>query len=286
MNRFKKIISISLVALFAIALVFSFIPSCESGAKKDKPAQTQEPAPIKVVPEINYTVVKKLPHNITSFTEGFLFHDKKLFESTGAPENLPETRSSFGIVNLENGNLDIKGELDKKTYFGEGIVFLNNYIYQLTYTNQVGFIYDAKTFKSIGQFGYQNKQGWGLTTDGAHLVMSDGTNVITYLSPNDFKVVKTLNVTENGYALDFINELEFIKGYLYANVWMTNFIVKIDPNSGEVLGKMDLSSLTNEAMKQNPRSLEMNGIAYDSIADQILVTGKMWPSIYEINFPH
>ena len=241
---------------------------------------------VKPVTMINYTVVNRYPHDISLFTEGFLFHDNKLFESTGAPDHLPQTKSSFGIVDLKTGKFDQKAEIDKKIYFGEGMLVLNKFIYQLTYTNQIGFIYDSKTYERRGQFSYRNKQGWGLTTEGKHIIMSDGTNELSYLNPSDFSLVKTLNVTENGFALDFINELEYIKGYIYANVWMTDFIVKIDPQTGVVVGKLDLSALKSESKSGNINLAEMNGIAYDSINDRIMVTGKLWPTIYELKFEH
>jgi len=215
-----------------------------------------------------------------------LFHDNKLFESTGDVDYLPQTRSTFGIADLETGKLEVKVEIDKTTYFGEGIVALNDKIYQVTLQNQVGFVYDAKTFKKIGQFNFQNKEGWGLTTDGKSLIMSDGTFNLTYFNPDDFKVEKTVAVTEQGFGLDRLNELEFIKGFIYANVWMTNYIVKIDPETGEVVGKIDLDDLNVKTKEQNRRSLEMNGIAYDPASDRILVTGKLWPNLFEISFPH
>ena len=255
----------------------------------EKPSNTEKPLEevrVKTTPAIFYSLVKKHPHDTTAFTEGLLFHEGKLFESTGAPEYLAQARSAFGIVDLEKGKLDIKAELDKKIYFGEGIVFFKDKIYQLTYQNQTGFIYDAKTFRKAGQFNYRNKEGWGMTTDGKNLIMSDGTFNLTYLDPISLTLVKTLPVTENGYALDHINELEYINGFIYANVWMSTTIVKINPENGEVIGKLDLSDLYSESKQVYPKSLEMNGIAYDSISDKILVTGKFWPYLYEISFPH
>lgn len=237
------------------------------------------------IPQINYTIENQYPHDITSFTEGFLFHEGKLFESTGATDNLPQTRSLFGIVDLKTGKIDVKAELDKHIYFGEGITFLNGKVFQLTYKNKTGFIYDAKTFKELGKFTYTNNEGWGLTTDGKSLIMSDGTSYITYLDPTSFAVTKILDVAENNYVLENINELEYINGFIYANIWMTNSIVKIDPNTGDVVAKIDLSDLSRRSKEINPGALEMNGIAYDSISNKILVTGKMWPTIYEIKFP-
>lgn len=255
----------------------------------DKPKEVVVPPPVvseaPKIPEIKFTVENQYPHDTNSFTEGFLFHDDKLFESTGATDNLPQTRSLFGIVDLKTGKIDVKAELDRAIYFGEGIVFLNNKVFQLTYKNQVGFIYDGKTYKNIGKFNYTNREGWGLTTDGKSLIMSDGTSYLTYLNPESFAVEKVLDVAENDYVVENLNELEYIKGFIYANVWTTNTIVKIDPATGDVVGKLDLSSLSNESKLKSPGSLEMNGIAYDPVNDKVLVTGKMWPTIYEIKFP-
>lgn len=270
---------------FCFIVGIFIMTSCEP----EKPKQIIQPPVVEEVvetPEIKYTVQNQYPHDITSFTEGFLFHDNKLFESTGAPENLPQTKSLFGVVDLKTGKIDVKAEIDKNIYFGEGIVFLNGKVFQLTYKNQTGFIYDGKTFKNIGKFTYTNREGWGLTTDGKSLIMSDGTSYLTYLDPVSFSVTKTLDVAENGYVLEHLNELEYIKGFIYANVWTTNYIVKIDPNTGDVVGKLDLSSLSFECKTRNPNAEVINGIAYDSINDKVLVTGKLWPTIYEIKFPH
>lgn len=276
-------IKINYVTCLIISIAF-FI-GCDMNKPKEKIIEQQVVVESAKIPEIKFTVENQYPHDINSFTEGFLFHDNKLFESTGAPDNIPQAKSLFGIVDLKTGKIDVKAELDKNIFFGEGIVFLNGKIFQLTYKNQMGFIYDGKTFKNIGKFNYANREGWGLTTDGKSLIMSDGTSYLTYLDPTNFSVVKTLDVAENGYVLEHLNELEFIKGFIYANIYTTNTIVKIDPNTGDVVGKMDLSSLLYESKVRNPNSLETNGIAYDSISNKVLVTGKLWPTIYEIKFP-
>ena len=238
------------------------------------------------IQSISFKVIKTYPHDTESFTEGFLFYNNQLFESTGSPEEFPKTRSVFGIVDLNTGKIDIKVELDKNSYFGEGIVIFEGKIFQLTYKNQTGFIYDLKSYKKIGSFKYSNKEGWGLTSDGKNIIMSDGTNIITYLDPDSLKVVKTLNVTFNGSSALYTNELEFIDGYLYANIWTTNNIAKIDPRTGIIVGIIDLSSLFYEARKSYPMSDATNGIAYDPSRDRIFVTGKFWPTIYQIKFPH
>ncbi len=167
------------------------------------------------------------------------------------------------------------------------MVILKGKVFQVTYKNQMGFIYDAKTFKNIGKFNYTNKEGWGLTTDGKSIIMSDGTSYLTYLDPDSFNVTKILDVEENNRILDtyYINELEYIKGFIYANIWMTNRLLRLILTTGDVVGKMDLSDLSDQSKSKNPNALEMNGIAYDSISNKIMVTGKLWPTIYEIKFP-
>lgn len=281
MMQQKKTIFLTSAALLLVVISAIFV-KCGPAGNNTPAKNDNSTAPIKVVPVISYSVVKKHPHDASLFTEGFLFNNGKLLESTGSPDNLPETRSLIGEHNLENGKFVSKAEIDRNTYFGEGIVVLNNYIYQLTYTNQIGFIYDAGTYQRKGQFNYTSRQGWGMTTDGQYLIMSDGTNAITYLNPKDFSIAKTISVTENGFALDYINELEFVNGSIYANVWMTNFLVKIDTASGEVTGKLDLTALFDEARREKPNIAETNGVAFSKSTGHLFVTGKLWPSIYEI----
>ena len=238
------------------------------------------------IPVINFAVIKYLPHDTTSYTEGFLFHDGLLYESTGYDSSFSSTRSLFGALDLKTGKIDVKVELDKHKYFGEGIVFLNNKIYQLTYKTKIGFIYDAKTFKKLGDFTFPSDEGWGMTTDGRSLIMSDGTPNLTYLDPESLKTVKTLRVMDENGILANINELEFIKGFIYANVYQQNYIIKIDPPTGSITGKINLSSLVEEVTQKYPGSQQLNGIAYDSVGNKIYITGKLWPTIYEISFSH
>lgn len=278
MNYFKKITFLFASSLF----LFSCGPEKPVENKEVKPIEAEKPA----IPILEYSIVATLPHDTTAFTEGLLIHDNKLFESTGSPSHLPHLKSVFGIVDWKTGKLDIKVEIDRNTYFGEGIVIFKNKIYQVTYENQTGFIYDEKTFKKIGQFNYANKEGWGLTTDGTHIIMSDGTNKLTYFDPKEMNPVKVLSVNENGYATDALNELEYINGFIYANIWMTGYIVKIDPKTGNVVAKINFTPISYNVKNLHPNTLEMNGIAFDSIADKIYVTGKLWPNIYEVKFPH
>jgi glutamine cyclotransferase len=278
-----KINFIKTFFLFASTLIlFSCDPDKVIENKEIKTVEAEKPA----IPTIEYSIAATLPHDTTAFTEGLLFHDNKLFESTGSPSSSPNLRSVFGIVDLKTGKLDPKVEIDSKAYFGEGIVFFGNKIYQLTYENQTGFIYDEKSYKKIGQFNYANKEGWGFTTDGTYLIMSDGTNKLTYFDPKEVTPVKSLSVNENGYATDALNELEYINGFIYANIWMTGYVVKIDPKTGNVVAKINFTPIWYDIKEHHPYSLEMNGIAFDSIADKIYVTGKLWPNMYEVKFPH
>jgi glutamine cyclotransferase len=176
----------------------------------------------------------------------------------------------------------VRAELDRNKYFGEGIAFFQNKVYQLTYQTQTGFIYDASSFRQIKTFKYQNAEGWGMTTDSVNLIMSDGSSNLTYWNPENLQVVKTLAVTENGSLLSRLNELEFIRGYIYANVWTTHEVVKIDPATGKVVAKFDFNSLDAEVHTKYPQALEMNGLAYNPSTNRLMVTGKLWPTVYEI----
>ncbi len=271
----------ALVVLLSLGLLYS----CT-----EQPVNTinENPAPKEenFIPNIEYTITGSIPHDTSSFTEGLLFHDQQLFESTGSPAEYHQTKSLLGIVDVKTGKINKKVELDRNIYFGEGIVFFKNKIYQLTYKNQTGFIYDAKSYKKTGQFEYKNKEGWGLTTDGTAIIMSDGTSTLTYLDPENFRVIKTLKVTNNGSDEEYLNELEYIKGFIYANIWTKNYIVKIAPESGKIVGILDLSNIYYKAKNKYPNSLETNGIAFNPETNKIYITGKLWPAIYILDFPH
>jgi glutaminyl-peptide cyclotransferase len=290
-----------------LLVAFSLLTACNN-PNKDA-GTTDSSATVGNVPvTLNYTVVKTYPHDTSAYTEGFLFHDGQLFESTGTEAaSMPGRRSLFGSVDLTTGLITPKAQLDRNKYFGEGIVFLRDKLYQLTYTTRIGFIYDARTFKKLGEFTYPNKEGWGMTTDGKYLIMSDGTSNIDYYAPDSTRpdtvkivyddstmttkilpsihLVKVLGVTDNNGPVSNINELELIKGYLYANQWLTNYILKIDPVSGKVVGRLNMDTIVTDARNKYTESESLNGIAYDSTTGRILVTGKLWPAIYEIKFP-
>lgn len=269
------------IQILSFCLIFS--AACTNSGDKDNSATiaTSDNSPAL----INYRVVNVFPHDTTAYTEGLLVHNGLLYEATGHTEPYPSSRSLFGVVNLSNGIIDIKAEIDKAKYFGEGIAFLRNKIYQLTDTNRIGFIYDEKTYKKLGSF-YYDGEGWGLTTNGVCLLMTNGSSNIYYRDPASFSIIKTLGVSDNNGPVQNLNELELIGGYLYVNQWLTDYILKIDTTTGMVIGKLDLSRLKAEARLKYPYAEETNGIAYDSVAKKIYVTGKLWPTIYEIQFDH
>ena len=232
---------------------------------------------------LSYQIVNQFKHDTSAFTEGFTFHNGKLYESTGSPDS-PVTTSGTWIasIDLATGKYEKKVDLGKSV-FGEGITFLNGRVYQLTYKNNKGFVYDAGSFKKLSEFPYKG-EGWGLTNDGKNLIMSNGTSNLYYINPDSLNFIKMLAVQDNnGYVSD-INELEYIGGFIYANKWLTGNILKIDPATGYVVAKLDLSKQVSEIKSKSPQAEEMNGIAYDSLSRKTYITGKKWPVIYEIKW--
>ncbi|MEN6331524.1 MAG: glutaminyl-peptide cyclotransferase [Smithella sp.] len=214
------------------------------------------------------------PHDPESFTQGLVYHRGYLYESTGLNGN-----SALKKVELNSGKVIKKFELGKE-YFGEGMAIFDKKIYQLTWLNQTGFIYDLSSFKKTGRFSYQG-EGWGLTSDGKSLIMSNGTPVITFSNPKTFKVIRRIQVRDGKMPVKYLNELEFIRGEIWANVFTTDVIARISPQTGKVLGWIDLSSL-QDLLPPSGRRDVLNGIAYDPEGDRIFVTGKLWPRIFEI----
>jgi glutamine cyclotransferase len=222
---------------------------------------------------LEYSVHSSIPHSIKSFTEGFVIHHGELYEGTG------EFGTSWiGVINVKTGEPDKKIVLSDK-FFGEGITILNNKIYQLTWREHTGFVYSLDTYKQVRQFTYKT-EGWGLTHDTKNLIMSDGSSTLHFLDTVNLAVVKTLEVMYNHAPLNSLNELEYVDGFIYANVWKTDMIVKIDAASGVVAGFIDLSALTRQARILNPKVDLLNGIAWHTSTKSLLVTGKYWPKIY------
>lgn len=266
--------------LYAAIVTFTTLAACNEGGS-DATDDTNKNVSVPP-PAIQYAVVNKYPHDTSYFTEGLEFYKGQLFESSGGNADESPYPSELGITDLKTGKVTPKVTLDKTKYFGEGITFFNDKLYQLTWTSQVGFVYDANTFKKISEFKLPSKEGWGLTHDSAHLIMSDGTSNLYYLTPDSLKLLNILRVTDNNGPVANINELEYINGYIYANQWETPYILKIDPATGKVIGRLNLETLQKEASSLRPGADVLNGIAYDSATGKVLVTGKRWPFIYEI----
>jgi glutaminyl-peptide cyclotransferase len=221
-----------------------------------------------------YKVVKVFPHDVTAFTQGLTIDNGKLFESTG------QEGSWISEVNIATGVQSKKVILDKQ-YFGEGITILNGKVYQLTWQHKTGFVYKLSTFEKIGEFKYDH-EGWGITSDGKSLIVSDGTDVLHFLDTTNLKEFMTVAVKRNGEPVSQLNELELIDGYVFANQWQTSNIFRIDPQSGNVTGTLDLSSLKDEILKFQGNPDVLNGIAYEKNTKTILVTGKLWPVLFAL----
>lgn len=231
--------------------------------------------------QMTYRVVNNYPHLKTLYTQGLEYYNGYLYEGTG---NVVEN-SKLMKVDIKSGKPAQTFELEKK-YFGEGITILNNKIYQLTYRAKKGFIYNLETFAVLDSFQFQSftNEGWGLTNDGTNLIMSDGSNILTWLNPDDFSIVKKLQVANNRGNMGVLNELEFIDNVIYANIYNTNFIVKIDIETGKVLEEIDMSGLIDMYHKQEDKIDVLNGIAYDKENDRMFVTGKLYPRLFEVKF--
>jgi glutamine cyclotransferase len=220
-----------------------------------------------------YEIVNVFPHDRTAFTEGLVFLKGVLYESTGL-----NGQSDLRKVDLSSGRVLQQVRLSSQ-YFGEGMAVLGGKIYMLTWKNQKGFVYNQESFEPEGEFSYTG-EGWGLTTDGHSLIMSDGSNEIRFLDPSNFAVIRKISVTHRGLPLTQLNELEWVKGELYANIWQTQTVARIDPSTGRLLGLIDFSGLLRP---DEYRGVDvLNGIAYDAASDRLFVTGKNWPKLFEV----
>lgn len=234
------------------------------------PAASTPPEPVLYT----YDVVATWPHDRDAFTQGLVYLDGVLFESTG---NYGE--SVMRRVDLKTGRVLQNVPLGPH-YFGEGMTILNHKAYQITWKNHVGFVYNVETLKVEKEFPFEG-EGWGLTTDGKWLILSNGTDELRFLDPENFRLVKTVHVTSHGSPVKNINELEYIKGEIFANIWQTNWLVRIDPATGALLGTVSLSHLLAPE-DYTPSTDVLNGIAYDAARDRLFVTGKKWPKLFEI----
>ncbi len=233
------------------------------------------PAPVaEQVPMQGYEIVRTYPHDPKAFTQGLLYLDGSLYESTG---HVGE--STVRKVSLPDGRV-LKSASVPRPHFGEGLVNWGAQLISVTWQGGIGFRWDRESFRKLGEFRYLG-EGWGLTQNGSEIIMSDGTPELRFLDPNTLAERKRLRVTLRGRPLSALNELEWVKGQVYANVWQTDFIVRIDPASGKVAGVIDLRGLQAKAGRSGADEV-LNGIAYDAKGDRLFVTGKRWPSLYEI----
>jgi glutamine cyclotransferase len=223
---------------------------------------------------MTYEVVQAYPHDPGSFTQGLIFEEGIFYESAGL-----YGESSLRKVALETGEVLQQVDLPGM-YFAEGLTSWDDTLIQLTWQEHVGFVYDKESFAQVGTFEVAT-EGWGLTQDGERLIMSDGTATLFFLDPETFAVLDTVTVTDQGQEIVNLNELEWVDGEVFANIWQTDDIVRIDPKTGEVLGWIDLSGLLPPE-ERSPETNVLNGIAFDPEANRLFVTGKLWPRLYEI----
>jgi len=228
--------------------------------------QTQQPR------AYGYRILNTFPHDPTAYTQGLVFRDGFLFEGTGK-----HGESSLRRVEPESGRVLQSHNLSREL-FGEGITIFGDRIYQLSWRNGIAIVYDKESFRELKRLRYEG-EGWGLTDDGTHLIMSDGSATLRFVDPEDFQVVRRLVVHSQGRRVDQLNELEYVNGEIYANVWYRDYIARISPRTGEVTGWIDLRGLWP---KRRDRDDVLNGIAYDAEKDRLFVTGKNWPKLFEI----
>ncbi len=233
-----------------------------------------EPPPA-ATPVYTYQIVRVFPHDTEAFTQGLVYEEGMLLEGTGL-----HGVSSLRRVALETGAVIQQIDLDKD-YFGEGIAVVGDRIIQLTWRENTGFVYDRQSFALLGQFSYAT-EGWGLTYDGRRLIMSDGSHVLHFLDPETFEVLGTIKVRDKDRYVTMLNELEMVNGELFANVWQSDYVVRIDPGTGNVTGWINLKGLLASQRRGRPPDV-LNGIAYDAAGDRLFVTGKNWPYLFEID---
>jgi len=270
----KKIITYIVVILLILAFAAYFIFS--------GPGTTPPSPPITTIPAFYTNIIATHPHDTSSFTEGYLIYNGKLYESSGDPDYVGKSR--LLKIDLNTWTAEKQIGLDKK-YFGEGIAILHDTIYQMTYKEHTLFMYDMN-FKKLKEqsFDTDTHEGWGMTTDGTNLIVSDGSSSLQYFAPSTFTFLRKIMVNEQGMPVGNVNELEYIDGYIYANQWNEPYILKIDPSTGAVVAKSDINSIWEQERRNKPNVDVPNGIAYDPNTKKIYITGKYWSQDYEVKF--
>lgn len=278
----------------AALCVFALAAGCSAGPNEARAGDGATPTAndAAVAPQVQtrkpgYRVVKRFPHDATAYTQGLTFHQGRFYEGTGL-----EGRSSLRRVKLRTGEVLQQVDLDAQ-YFGEGVTLIGDRIWQITWQEETGFLYDAETFETLETFSYnadesKTEEGWGLTDDGVTLAMSDGTEVIRFRDPETFEVLREIRVLENGTPVFSLNELEWIGNEIFANVFGYDHVVRINPETGVVVGRFNLAKLRNREVRGCPNNEfdeppeVTNGIAYLQKSKRLFVTGKLWCHIYEI----
>jgi len=277
-NRAKRNRSrVAIVAVFlavAGAAVLLVLSSIRSGTDNQSSAPTAPIAADGRAPQVPYEVVNSYPHDPTSFTQGLLWYDGGFYESTGL-----NGQSKLRRLEFPTGKV-LKEVALPADLFGEGLAMVDTRLIQLTWTTHRGFVYDRDSFRFLQEFRYDT-EGWGLTYDGTNLILSDGSSDLFYLDPQTFKPVKKLAVTRNGQPIRELNELEFIEGEIWSNVWQTDLILRIDPATGRVTSFLNLRGILAPSDRKGSEDV-LNGIAYDAARKRIFITGKLWPRIFEI----
>ncbi|MGB3006577.1 MAG: glutaminyl-peptide cyclotransferase [Chitinophagaceae bacterium] len=256
---------------FVIAGIF-----CLSSCNPKEPNTPEQPNP-NAPSNVSYSIVNTYPHDTSSYTQGLLFYNGVMIEGTGNYK-----QSKLKRVDYKTGKALQEVSLEDK-YFGEGVTILNDTVYQLTWKEKKVFVYTSKDFRKIKEFDV-DFEGWGLTNDGRNLIVSTGSGDINFYEPSTFKLLKTQTVTESGSPSFNLNELEYIDGFIYANQYEYPYILKIDPATGVVAAKIDLTKMWERIKVIDPDADVPNGIAYDSTTKKIYITGKLWPELYEVQF--
>ncbi len=262
--------------IYSLLLIF-FLAACSNDPQKD------DSPPVATIPpptQISYSLLKVYPHDTSAYTQGLQFVNGFLYEGTGNPDSVPN-KSKLRKVDYSSGKI-LKETSLPGILFGEGITVLGDKIYQLTWQNKKGFVYNFSDFKLIKEFSY-DIEGWGLTNDGKNLIVTDGSSNIYFWDPETLKEIKRINVQDNTGMKNNLNESEYINGYIYVNIYTTNEILKVDPITGNVIGRIDLSDLKkNYPELGSPHSDVLNGIAWDSSGNRLFITGKYWSKMFEI----
>jgi glutamine cyclotransferase len=270
-----KIILVGL-AVTACAAIMILALSCSSSTKTTGNVNANQSAGSNPARQDSFDIVGDYPHDPNAFLQGLLWHDGALYESTGSHGSGIST-----VRHLEFPSGKVLQSINlSREYFGEGLALIDDRLIQITWQSNRGFVYDRESLRLLRDFTYDT-EGWGITYDGKNLVMSDGSNILTYLDPQNFKPVRKLPVTMNGRPVYEINELEFIEGEIWANVWHTDMILRIDPGTGRVNSFLNLKGILPPQMRTDPEAV-LNGIAYDAQGKRIFVSGKLWPRIFEI----